>query len=171
MIEFDGEFELDLSPEELWPYFTDPDVIAECAPGMKELNMTSPSELEAVMSVKVGSVSPTFDVDVTVTKAEEPNVLEMTAVGNASRNAFETTASMDLQESESGGTVANWRATAEVSGLIASLGQRALGGVTNRLVNNFFSDLQEKAESGDPAVSKLEADPDAEAVIAADDEE
>lgn len=155
MIEFDGEFELDMPPADLWPYFTDPDVLAECAPGLKELNMNSPSDLDAVMSVKVGSVSPTFNVDVTVVETHAPNYLEMVAVGNSSRNAFETTASMDLQDDGDGGTVATWEATAEVSGLIASLGQRALGGVTKRLVEKFFTNLQAKAEEGVPAESKL----------------
>ncbi|WP_435346709.1 CoxG family protein [Haloarchaeobius sp. HRN-SO-5] len=169
MIEFEGEFELDIPPEDLWPYFTDPDVIADCAPGMKELKMNSPSELEAVMSVKVGSVSPTFDVDVVVTEAVEPSTLEMSAVGNASRNAFDAAAHMDLQRSEDGGTVAAWTATAEVSGLIASLGQRALGGVTNRLVNKFFTSLQETAEAGEPAESKLRAEPEAEATVGEDE--
>jgi carbon monoxide dehydrogenase subunit G len=136
---------------------------------MTELKMNSASELEAVMSVKVGSVSPTFDVDVLVTEAVEPSTLEMSAVGNASRNAFDAAASMHLEESEDGGTVAAWTATAEVSGLIASLGQRALGGVTNRLVDKFFTSLQETAETGEPAESKLEAAPEAEASV--DDDE
>lgn len=160
MIEFSGDFELDMPPEDLWPYFTDPDILAACAPGLTELNMNSPSDLDAVMSVKVGSVSPKFNVDVTVVETNEPTYLEMVAVGNSSRNAFETTASMDLQDNGEGGTVANWEANAEVSGLIASLGQRALGGVTKRLVEKFFTNLQEKAEEGVPAESKLEAAPD-----------
>ncbi|MFD1644567.1 CoxG family protein [Haloarchaeobius litoreus] len=171
MIEFEGEFELDMPPEELWPYFTDPDVIADCAPGMKELKLNSPSDLEAVMSVKVGSVSPTFDVDVTVVEATKPSTLRMSAVGNSSRNAFETAAHMDLQPTDEGGTLATWNASAEVSGLIASLGQRALGGVTTRLVNNFFDDLQAAAESGEPAESKLEGAEDAEPVVEVDADE
>jgi carbon monoxide dehydrogenase subunit G len=71
----------------------------------------------------------------------------------------ETTATMDLQESDSGGTVAQWSAAAEVSGLLASLGQRALGGVTKRLVSNFFSDVEELATEGVEATSQLEGAP------------
>lgn len=169
MIEFDGEFELDRPPAELWPYFTDPDVLAECAPGIKSMTLVEPWHLETAMSVKVGSVSPSFDVDVTVTSAEEPAVLEMVAVGNAARNAFEVSARMDLQSTDGGGTLASWSASAEVSGLIASLGQRALGGVTERLVSNFFADVQGMAEAGEPAESRLAPAPpdvseDAEAV-------
>ncbi len=162
MIEFDGEFELDRPPEELWDYFTDPDVLAECAPGVEEMTVVQPHEIETVLSVKVGSVNPTFDCDVTVTRAEFPEQLEMVATGNASRNAFEAGATMDLQDDGDGGTMASWTARAEVSGLLASLGQRALGGVTERLVNNFFEDVEEMAEDGVPAESKLEGAPEEE---------
>lgn len=160
MIEFDGEFQLDRPPEELWDYFTDPDILAECAPGVKEMTVVSPHEVEAVLSVKVGSVNPTFDCDVTVTEADFPNTLEMVGKGNASKNAFEATGSMDLQDDGDGGTIATWNAHAEVSGLLASLGQRALGGVTERLVNNFFSDLEAMAEEGAEAESQLDAAPE-----------
>lgn len=171
MIEFDGEFEMDLPPEELWDYFTDPEILAEAGPGVKEMNVVSPHEIEAVLSVSVGSVSPTFNVDVTVVEAEFPNRLKMVAVGNATRNAFETTATMDLQENGDGGTNATWTAAAEVSGLLASLGQRALGGVTKRLVSNFFEDIEDMAEEGREATSQLESVPEEEVELEELDEE
>jgi carbon monoxide dehydrogenase subunit G len=171
VIEFDGEFELDRPPTELWAYFTDPDVLAECGPGVEEMNMVSASEVETVLSVKVGSVSPTFNVDVTVVEADEPHSLKMVAKGSASRNAFEATATMDLKDDGDGGTVATWTATAEVSGLLASLGQRALGGVTERLVNNFFEDLEAMAEDGADATSRLEGAPEEEVELDELDEE
>lgn len=160
MIEFGGEFDLDRPPEELWPYFTDPDVLAECGPGVESMTQVSPHEVDAVLSVEVGSVNPTFDCDVTVTETAYPNRLEMVATGSDNRNAFETTATMELQDDGAGGTSATWTARAEVSGLLASLGQRALGGVTKRLVNNFFEKLEAMAEADEPAESTLEGAPE-----------
>lgn len=170
MIEFDGEFELDLPPEEMWDYFTDPDVLAECAPGVDEMNVVGPGQIEAIVGVKVGSVNPSFDVDVTVVEAEYPSRLKLKAVGNANRNAFEGVATMDLAETDDGGTLATWSATAEVSGRIASLGQRALGSVTERLVDNFYEDLEEAAREGEPATSELEAAPEAAPDVAVEDD-
>jgi len=72
------------------------------------------------MAVGVGSVKPEFDVDVVVTRADRPDVLEMKAVGHAPRNEFETVAEMELKENASGGTTVVWSATADVSGTIAS---------------------------------------------------
>ena len=165
MMEFEGEFESDLSRDELWSYFTDPDVLAECAPGTDAITLESPHEVTATIAVGVGSVKPTFDVEMVITRTDRPEVLEMQADGNASRNAFDAVAEMTLAENDDGGTVAYWSATTDVSGMIASMGQRALGSVTNKLVNDFFEDLEAKAKEGDPAESKLEAKPDVEASL------
>ncbi|WP_202935136.1 CoxG family protein [Halorussus amylolyticus] len=165
MMEFDGEFESDLPRDELWSYFTDPDVLAECAPGTDAIELESPHEVTATISVGVGSVKPTFDVEMVVTRADRPELLEMQADGSASRNAFDAVAEMSLDERDDGGTTAYWAAKTDVSGMIASLGQRALGSVTNKLVNDFFEDLEEKAREGEPAESKLEGKPDAEASL------
>jgi carbon monoxide dehydrogenase subunit G len=161
VIEFGGEFRLDRPPAALWPYFTDPDVLAECGPGVESMTQVEPHAIEAVLSVSVGSVNPTFDCDVTVTEAEYPHRLEMVAKGSDNRNAFETTATMELLDDGEGGTNATWSARAEVSGLLASLGQRALGGVTERLVTNFFEELEAMAEADEPAESSLEGAPEA----------
>lgn len=164
MVSFNGEFETEVSEEELWKYFTDPDVLAECAPGLKELEVITESELNAVLSVGVGSVKPTFDVDVTVTETDYPNRLEMKAGGEASRNAFEGIATMTLISIDDG-TRLEWEAEANVSGLIASLGQRALGSVTQRLAEDFFESIEKKANAGEPAESVLEGKNDVEATL------
>lgn len=164
-MEFDGEFTVDHSREELWAYFTDPDVLAECAPGCESMEQVSPHELDTVISVGVGSVKPTFDVEMTVTDMERPDNLEMTAGGDASRNSFEAVATMSLTENDDGTTTCNWRAETNVEGLLASLGQRALSSVTTRLVEDFFTDLEELVAEGHPAESKLEAKPEAEAEL------
>ena len=168
MIEFSGEYELEYDRDELWDYFTDPDVLAECAPGTKELNLVGPAQLEGVLAVGVGSVKPTFDVEMTVVKADRPEVLEMKTEGNASRNAFESIATMELIENDSNGTTATWSAQADVSGTIASLGQRALGSVTKRLVQNFFEDLEERVNDAVDATSQLEENPSVDADLQTD---
>jgi len=165
MIEFSGDFESDHSPDELWAYFTDPEILAQCAPGCDHIEQESASEMSATVSVGVGSVKPTFDVDVVVVEADRPHRLLMDAGGDASRNSFETVAEMTLEEREDGGTHATWHAETAVSGLIASLGQRALGSVADRLVGNFFDDLEDLADEGAPAESKISEKPEATATL------
>ena len=165
MMEFNGDFTTDHPRDELWKYFTDPEILADCAPGCDEITMESPGELSAVIAVGVGSVKPTFDVDITVTRTDTPEILEMEVGGDASRNSFEAVAEMRLVDNGDETTTAEWSATANVGGLISSMGQRALDSVSKRLVNGFFEDLEEKADEGVPAESKLEAKPGAKASL------
>lgn len=164
-MEFSGEFTSAHSREELWAYFTDPAILEEVAPGVESMELVSPSEIDAVISVGVGSVKPTFDVDVTVTRAERPGVLEMQVTGEAARNAFEAVALMTLVGNDDGTTTCEWEASTDVSGLLASLGQRALKSVTTKLVTDFFEDLEDVVEEGREAESKLEPAPDEEASL------
>lgn len=165
MMEFNGDFTSDHDRETLWSYFTDPEILSTCAPGCDHIEMVTPSELKATIAVGVGSVKPTFDVDMVVTRTIEPELLQMQVEGDASRNSFDTVAEMRLVENADGTTTAEWEAQANASGLIASMGQRALGSVAGRIVDNFFKDLEEMADEGVPAVSKLEGKPDAEASL------
>lgn len=156
-MDFDGEFTVDGTPEELWKYFTDPDILQECAPGCQELTLRSPSELTATLAVGVGSVKPSFDVEGVVAECDRPDRLELRAGGEASRNSFEVSAWQELVDNGDGTTTVTWEARAQVSGIIASMGERALGSVASKLVDNFFTDLEARVVDGVPAESRLEA--------------
>jgi hypothetical protein len=157
MMEFQGEFTADGAPDELWPYFTDPEILEQCAPGCEEMTLESPSEITATLAVGVGSVKPSFDVDAVVAECDEPDRLELRAGGDASRNSFEVTAWQELVDNDDGTTTVEWQAEAEVSGIIASMGERALGSVADKLVNDFFENLESSVVEGEPADSRLEA--------------
>lgn len=156
-MEFTGTQNLDASPETAWLYFTDTEILEDCAPGVKEMELKTPAEVHAILSVGVGSVKPTFDVDMVVTSAEEPTHLKMKVNGDASRNAFEAVAEMNLVQSDNNHSTVEWTATASVSGLLASLGQRAVGSVTKRLVADFFNNIEQKIEEDEGATSQLQA--------------
>jgi carbon monoxide dehydrogenase subunit G len=166
VLTFEGEFTVEGTPEELWPYFTDPEILRDAAPGCESLTLHSPSEFTAALSVGVGSVKPSFDVDGVVTVAERPDRLELRATGEASRNSFQASASQEFHDNGDGTTTVAWRAEAEVSGIIASLGERALGSVTNNLVEEFFRTMEDHVNSGTPAESQLRAATPEEAAAA-----
>ncbi|WP_324760681.1 CoxG family protein [Haloarcula sp. GH36] len=157
MMEFSGEFTVDGSPEELWKYFTDPDILLDCAPGCNKMVLESPSHIVAGLSVGVGSVKPSFDVEAIVTECDRPNRLEIQATGEASRNSFDVTAWQELHDNGDGTTTVSWQANAEISGIIASMGERAIGSVADKLVNEFFQDMEAHVNAGTPAESRLQA--------------
>lgn len=156
-MEFDGEFVVDGRPEEVWPYFTDPDILADCAPGCDGIEPQSPSRLQATMEVGIGSVKPSFDVEAVVVDCQEPDRLELRASGEASRNSFEVTAWQEFTDNGDGTTTVTWSADAAVSGFIASVGERAIESVTTKLVTEFFDDIEAHVREGTPVEPTLEA--------------
>lgn len=157
MMEFSGEFTVDGTPEELWEYVTDPDILMDCAPGCNKMVLESPSHIVAGLTVGVGSVKPSFDVTGIVTECDRPNRIAISATGEASRNSFTVDAWQELHDNGDGTTTVVWEAEAEISGIIASMGERAIGSVTDKLVNQFFRSLEDHVEAGTPAESKLRA--------------
>lgn len=167
MMEFSGEFTVDGTPEELWRYVTDPDILMDCAPGCNKMELESPSHIVAGLTVGVGSVKPSFDVTGIVTECDRPNRVAIQATGEASRNSFNVDAWQELHDNGDGTTTVMWEAEAEISGIIASMGERAIGSVTDKLVNQFFRSLEEHVETGTPAESRLEAASSEETELAA----
>ena len=91
-MQFNGEFVVDGTPAEVWPYFNDPEILEDCAPGCKELVLETPSQIRASLEVGVGSVKPSFEVNGIVVECDKPNRLELQASGEASRNSFDVNA-------------------------------------------------------------------------------
>lgn len=156
-MKFQGEFVVESPREEVWKYFNDPKILEECAPGCKEMTLGSPSEIQASLEVGVGSVKPAFEVDAVVIECSKPERLEIQASGEASRNSFTVTAWQELKDNNDGTTTVVWEANTEISGVIASLGERAIESVTNKLVNEFFEDIEDHVQAGTPAEAKLQA--------------
>lgn len=172
MMEFAGEFTVDGTPKELWKYVTDPDILQDAAPGCESMTLETPSQLTATLAVGVGSVKPFFDVDGVVAETDRPNRLEIEASGEASRNRFEVSIRQALRDNGDGTTTVVWEASADVSGITANMGERALSSVADNLVNEFFQALEDHVNAGTPAESRLlgvdedEAIADAEEAVA-----
>lgn len=99
----------------------------------------------ALTQIGVGSVKPRFESEVTVTEREFPR-MEAEGSGDASQSAFNMVSWMEIEETEDGSLV-RWGAEADVTGRIAQLGNRVLNPVAEKVVNNFFGNVQEQMQA------------------------
>jgi carbon monoxide dehydrogenase subunit G len=113
----------------------DPDVVAERA--FKEGVVYA-----ALMQVGVGSVKPRFETRVTIAERAFPRMVA-TGGGDASNSSFEMESWMDIEETESG-SIVKWGTEADVSGRIAQLGGRVMNPVADKIVSNFFKNIQKQ---------------------------
>jgi carbon monoxide dehydrogenase subunit G len=98
----------------------------------------------ALMQVGVGSVKPRFETTVTIDERDAENfVMTATGSGTASGSSFSMESGMRINPLEDGeGSRIEWWTEADISGRIAQLGSRVIDPVANKIVNNFFSDIE-----------------------------
>jgi hypothetical protein len=94
----------------------------------------------ALMQVGVGSVKPRFETRVTIEERAFPRMVA-TGGGDASNSRFEMESWMDIEETDDG-SVVEWGTEVDVTGRIAQLGGRVMNPVADRIVSNFFTNVQ-----------------------------
>ena len=143
---FEGEQAIHAPIESVWAFFMDPNQVAECAPGLKSLEIIGPDHYKPTVSVGIGPVKATFTLDVVMTAKQEPAHAEATARGNAAGTAVEMQGGMDLAAESPTVTTMRWVANVNVSGKIASLGARLMESTANKLTARFFDCTRQKLE-------------------------
>jgi carbon monoxide dehydrogenase subunit G len=134
----DDDFNFDdYEPEEDIETLPDADPEAVAARAFEEGGVYA-----ALMQVGVGSVKPRFETRVTIKEREFPRMVA-TGGGDASNSSFEMESWMDIEETEDGSTV-QWGTEADVSGRIAQLGGRVMNPVADKIVSNFFKNIQKQ---------------------------
>lgn len=122
---------------------------------------TSGQKYAALMQVGVGSVKPKFETTVTIEDRDEEN-FEMTATGSgsASSSSFSMESGMHITPHENGeGSSIEWWTEADITGRIAQLGGRVIDPVANKIVNDFFTNIEEEMsdveETGSGVTDKI----------------
>ncbi len=108
-------------------------------------------EYAALMQVGVGSVKPRFETSVTIQERDEEEfIMAATGSGTASGSSFSMDSGMQIYPLEDGeGSRIEWWTEADISGRIAQLGSRVIEPVANKIVGNFFSDIEQQMSDVD----------------------
>jgi uncharacterized protein len=141
-MKIEGATEILAPRERVWSALFDPDTLATAIPGCEKLEAVGPDEYKAVMKIGVGPVKGTFEGKVRLTDQEPPHRYRMALEGSGSPGFVRGEAVMELDEVD-GRTRVSYNADVQVGGLIASVGQRMLGGVSRMMLDQFFGKMTE----------------------------
>ena len=133
-----GEYRIPVAREAVWAALNDPEVLARCIPGCKELVQVSPEEMTAKVALKVGPVSATFAGTVRLEDLRPPEGYSLVGQGNGGMAGFAKGRAAVTLASEGDETVLAYTAKAEVGGKIATLGGRLMQATSRKLADEFF---------------------------------
>jgi hypothetical protein len=141
-MKIEGSADIPAPREQVWAAFLDPDILAQALPGCEKLEAIGPNEYKATMKVGVAAIKGTFEGKVKLSDLEPPNRYRMAVEGSGGPGFVRGDAGMQMSDVD-GGTKVSYDADVQVGGLIASVGQRMLGGVTKMMLDQFFTKMTE----------------------------
>lgn len=145
-MEFRGEERINAPRERVWAFLIDPHQVTACAPGLQSVDVVDERHFKCVVRAGVGMIKGNFNFDIQWSELDEPSHAKMTANGRIPGSAVAMTSTMDLDDDGNGGTVMRWGSDVRVSGTIAGVGARLMGGVADRMTKDIFSCIRGKLE-------------------------
>ncbi len=147
-MEFSGEERIKAPRSEVWEFVTNPEKIAQCAPGLEDggLQIVDDTHFKVTVRAGVGFIRSVFEFDCEWVERDEPNKAVIKADGDAPGSSVTMTAIMELADDDAGGTTMNWSTEAQISGRLAGVGGRLINPVADRMTGQVFDCVREKLE-------------------------
>jgi carbon monoxide dehydrogenase subunit G len=120
----------------------DTDVLARITPAISRLEPLGDDKFKAVAEVKLGPVKGSFSGEMALAGKKEPEHFTLHIQQNSRMGNVNAEGRIELQPAGAGETLVAFTGDAKLSGTLARMGQRVLGGVANTMVKQFFENLE-----------------------------
>ena len=134
-----GEYELPVPRETVWEKLNDAETLKACIPGAEQLDKLSDTELQAVVTTKIGPVKAKFKGKVHLTDLDPPNGYKISGEGDGGIAGFAKGGATVRLTDKDGGTLLTYNVEAQIGGKLAQLGQRLVNGAAKKLADDFFT--------------------------------
>jgi carbon monoxide dehydrogenase subunit G len=170
-VKLEGGATLHADPERVWSVLTDPAVLARTIPGCESLERTGEDEYRMSVAAGVGAIKGTYAGAVRLTDQDRPKSYVMHASGSGAPGGVRATVTITLSPDGSPDdpvTQLTYAADATVTGAVAGVGQRMVGGVAKRMAAQFFTAVDAELTGTAAAAPAEGTRPTAAAVSATD---
>ena len=140
-MELKGSHTVSATPITLWKMLMDTDTLSKIIPGISSLERTGDYSYQSILEIKAGPISTSFTgnaqmEDIVEQKKFTLKMQQANKMGNA--NSTMNVELLPVSETE---TQVVFDGEIKITGLLASMGQKMLGGVANMLTKQFFANL------------------------------
>ncbi|MTI00069.1 carbon monoxide dehydrogenase subunit G [Roseibium sp. RKSG952] len=147
-MDMNGEYRIPAPREDVWAALNDPEILKQCIPGCDSLEMSSPTEMAAAVTSKIGPVKAKFKGSVTLENINPPESYTIVGEGKGGVAGF-AKGSADVHLAEDGAeTILTYTAKAQVGGKLAQLGSRLIDSTARKMADDFFSKFTELVGGG-----------------------
>lgn len=135
--------------EVVWKFLQNDEVLRSSLPGCQKLEKVSEGVYSAELGLNIGPVKGMFTGEVKLSELREPESYRLTMSGKGKPGEVRGDAQIELKEVE-GGTVLICTAETQVTGVLASVGQRVMGSVAKLILGQFFKAVEKEIRRSEP---------------------
>ena len=154
-MKIEGNFTFNAHRDKVWDTLLSPDILADCIPGCQSLEPDGPNAYKVAMRVGVAAVRGSYSGGVTLADLDRPHSYRMIVQGKGSGGSvrgealitFADAPNPDAPSDAPHATQVTIAGDAQVTGVIARVGQRLMGNASRMLMNQFFACLKSKVEN------------------------
>lgn len=142
-----GKHEVNASPSKVWEILMDTDALARIVPGVSRLEKIGENQYKSILAIKLGPVNSSFTgdlqmEDISTEKGFTLKVQQNSKIGNANAAIKISLAPVSDNQTE-----VSFDGDVKLSGMLAGMGQRLIGGVSNTLSKQFFTNLEKELKT------------------------
>jgi carbon monoxide dehydrogenase subunit G len=147
---FEDTITLDAPAARVWELLLDVNRFAACMPGVDEITQIDDRTFDGVMTARVGPVAGKFAFRAQIVESDPPRELAAKVEGTDSVTKSKLTAdmSMTLTPQGEGQTQLSHRATVEMHGRLAILGDMVMRATASLLIDEFGKRLRQQLAAG-----------------------
>lgn len=144
-MKLEGSYSFQAPRQLVWEMLQDPEVLARIMPGCEKLERVGENEFEGKLKVKMGPVQSDFQGRVTLGDLQPPYGYEMGVVGHGPAGNVDGTGRIQLSESD-GTTTMAYQGNVNVSGRIATVGQRLMESSAKAITKQSLEALEQQIQ-------------------------
>ncbi len=149
-MKIEGDFVFDATRQKVWDMLQSPETLADCIPGCQEFEPTGDDAYKVVMRVGVAAVRGNYSGSVSIADKRHLQSYRMIVQGRGSGGSVRGEGMLTFADGDGGATRVSVSGDAQVTGVVARVGQRLMGNASRMLMNQFFNCLKSKVEAPQP---------------------
>lgn len=147
MVTLEGTYSFDAPQDIVWEAVQDPHVLSQVLPGCERLEQVGENEYEGEINIRIGPVQGNFAGTVRLSDIQPPNSYTLELEGQGRPGYVKGAGSLRLESSGDGKTTLSYTGEAQLSGRIASVGQRLMDSSARSITRQGLESLEKQIQA------------------------
>lgn len=147
MVTLEGTYSFDAPQDVVWAAVQDPHVLSQVLPGCERLDQVGENEYEGEINIRIGPVQGNFAGTVRLSDIQPPNSYTLELEGQGRPGYVKGAGSLRLESGDDGSTTLSYAGEAQLSGRIASVGQRLMDSSARSITRQGLESLDKQIQA------------------------